>query len=85
MRYLATHADDPDNVLVGLRASSQTHDSALQPEDWLDGAVDLFDAGAWFGSGTDSTIVQTLKPTYSLGAAFRPWVPFVVAVSLETV
>ena len=54
-------------------------DSALQPEDWLDGAVDLFDAGAWFGSGTDSTIVQTLKPTYSLGAAFRPWVPFVVA------
>lgn len=54
-------------------------DMALQPENWLDGAVELFDAGAWFGSSTDSTIVQTLKPTYSLGAAFRPWIPFVLA------
>lgn len=54
-------------------------DLALQPEDWLDGAVELFDAEAWFASSTDSTIVQTLNPTYSLGAAFRPWVPFVIA------
>lgn len=52
---------------------------AIDPENWLSGAVDVLDADTWFQTSESATRKVSNRPMLALGAGFRPVEPLVVA------
>jgi len=72
---------DVNDIDVDL-SSFGSSDGAIDPNDWLSGAVDVLDADTWFQSSESATMTVSNRPLISLGAGFRPAMPVVVAANL---
>ena len=52
---------------------------AIDPDSWLTGAIDLFDADSWFQTSKEAQRKVSNLPLLALGAGFRPVGPVVLA------
>ena len=72
---------DVNDIDVDL-SSFGSSDGAIDPNNWLSGAIDVLDADTWFQSSESATRTVSNRPLISLGAGFRPAMPVVVAANL---
>ena len=65
---------------IDLELSSfGSSDGAIDPENWLSGAVDVLDSETWFQTSDQATRKVSNRPMLALGAGFRPAAPVVLA------
>ena len=57
-------------------------DGAIDPDNWLSGAIDVLDSDTWFQTSESATRRVSNRPLVSVGAGFRPAGPVVVAANL---
>lgn len=63
-------------------SSFGSSDGAIDPDNWLSGAIDVLDADTWFQTSEAATRRVSNRPLVSVGAGFRPAGPVVVAANL---
>ena len=63
-------------------SSFGSSDGAIDPDNWLSGAIDVLDADTWFQTSESATRRVSNRPLVSVGAGFRPAGPVVVAANL---
>lgn len=68
---------------IDLNVSSfGSSDGAIDPDNWLSGAIDVLDADTWFQTSESATRRVSTRPLVSVGAGFRPAGPVVIAANL---
>ena len=68
---------------IDLNVSSfGSSDGAIDPDNWLSGAIDVLDADTWFQTSESATRRVSTRPLVSVGAGFRPAGQVVVAANL---
>ena len=70
-----------NNINVSLTPFA-TSDGAIDPDNWLSGAIDVLDAETWFQSSEVAKRKVSNRPMLALGAGFRPMSPVVLAGNL---
>ena len=63
-------------------SSFGSSDGAIDPDNWLSGAIDVLDADTWFQTSESATRRVSNRPLVSVGAGFRPAGPVVIAANL---
>ena len=70
--------NDIDLELTSFGSSA----GALDPENWLSGAVDVLNAESWFQTSARSTRTVSNRPMLALGGGIRPADPVVLAANI---
>lgn len=63
-------------------SSFGSSEGAIDPDNWLSGAIDVLDSDTWFQTSESATRRVSNRPLVSVGAGFRPAGPLVVAANL---
>lgn len=63
-------------------SSFGSSEGAIDPDNWLSGAIDVLDPETWFQSSESVTRRVSNRPMVALGAGFRPVGPVVVAANI---
>ena len=70
--------NDIDVALTSFGSS----EGAIDPDNWLSGAVDVLDAETWFQTSETATRRVSNRPLVSVGAGLRPAPPVVLAANI---